>query len=432
MNREESPEVVRLDYGESGLDFRIPAAARGRTEVVRPRFSPPVADEEAEIVRALREPVAGPPLRERVPPGAEVAISICDGTRPQPRIPMLRALLEELPTPPERVTLLVATGTHRPPSAVELEAMLGSELLSACEVVCHDCRDDAALAPLPGGPAGVPVRLHLRFLDAPVRITTGFVEPHFFAGFSGGPKMVAPGLAALETILALHDGPRIAHPRAVFGVTEGNPVHDPVREIAAAAGVTFGLEVLLDGEKRITGAFGGDLPAEHAAACARSRREAMQPVEGLFEVVVTTNSGHPLDQNLYQAVKGMSAAARIVAPGGLILAAAECRGGVPAGGAYARALSAGASAAEVARQLAAAPERRPDDWQVQVHCRILERARVGLRSALPDETVRAAHLEPVADLAAAAAGELARRGAGARLALLPHGPITIPYRNGAS
>lgn len=438
MNREEppEPEAVRLDYGEAGLDFRIPAAARGRTEIVRPRFSPPVPDEEAEIVRALRQPVAGPPLRERVPPGAEVAISICDGTRPQPRIPMLRALLEEMPTPPERVTLLVATGTHRPPSAPELEAMLGSELLSACEVVSHDCRDDSELAPLPGGPvgvpAGVPVRLQRRFLAAPVRITTGFVEPHFFAGFSGGPKMVAPGLAALETILALHDGPRIAHPRAVFGVTEGNPIHDPVREIAAAAGVTFGIEVLLDGEKRITCAFGGDLPAEHAAACARSRREAMQRVEGSFEVVVTTNSGFPLDQNLYQAVKGMSAAARIVAPGGLILAAAECRDGVPAGGAYAEALSAGASAAEVARQLAAAPERRPDDWQVQVHCRILEQARVGIRSALPDETVRAAHLEPVADLAAAAAGELARRGAGARLALLPHGPITIPYRNGAS
>ena len=430
MERVGMPETVRLDYGETGLDFEIPAAARGRTRVVRPRFSPPVADEEAEIVRALRQPVAGPPLRERVPEGAEVAVSVCDGTRPQPRIPMLRALLEELPTPPERVTLLVATGTHRPPSEAELEAMFGSELLAACEVVSHDCRDDSELAPLAGGPPGVPVRLHRRFLAAPVRITTGFVEPHFFAGFSGGPKMVAPGLAALETILTLHDGPRIAHPRAVFGVTEGNPIHDEVRAIAAAAGVTFGLEVLLDGDKRITSAFGGDLAAEHPAACARSKREAMQPVDGAFEVVVTTNSGFPLDQNLYQAVKGMSAAARIVAPEGLILAAAECRDGVPGGGAYAKALFAGASAAEVARQLAAAPERRPDDWQVQVHCRILEQARVGLRSALPDETARAAHLEPVEDLSAAAAEELARRGPGARLAVLPHGPVTIPYRAG--
>ena len=418
-----APASVRLDYGETGLDFEVPAGARATAEIVRPQFPAPVADPEAEIVRALREPVAGPPLRERVPPGAEVAISICDGTRPQPRIPMLRAILEEIPTPPERVSLLVATGTHRAPSPAELEAMLGGELLAACEVVSHDCRDEAELALLAGGP----VRLNRRFLDADLRITTGFVEPHFFAGFSGGPKMVAPGLAALDTILVLHDEPRIAHPNAVFGVTGGNPIHDDVRAIADRAGVAFGLEVLLDGEKRITAAFGGDLAEEHAAACERSRREAMQPVAGAFEVVVTTNSGFPLDQNLYQAVKGLSAAARITAPGGRILAAAECREGVPDDGAYARALFAGDSAEAVRRALAAAPERRPDDWQVQVHCRILEQASVGLFSSLPAATVRRAHLEPVADLSEACRSELARRGPDARLAVLPHGPVTIPY-----
>lgn len=426
-SRRAAPAGVRLDYGETGLDLEVPAGARENAEIVRPRFPAPVADPEAEIVRALREPVAGPPLRERVPPGAEVAISICDGTRPQPRIPMLRAILEEIPTPPERVSLLVATGTHRAPSPAELEAMLGGELLAACEVVSHDCRDEAELAPLAGGPPGVPVRLNRRFLDADLRITTGFVEPHFFAGFSGGPKMVAPGLAALDTILVLHDEPRIAHPNAVFGVTVGNPIHDDVRAIADRAGVAFGLEVLLDGEKRITAAFGGDLAEEHAAACERSRREAMQPVEGAFEVVVTTNSGFPLDQNLYQAVKGLSAAARITAPGGRILAAAECREGVPDDGAYARALFAGDSAEAVRRALAAAPERRPDDWQVQVHCRVLEQASVGLFSSLPAATVRRAHLEPVADLSEACRSELARRGPDARLAVLPHGPVTIPY-----
>ena len=415
---------LRLDYGERGLDFEVPAGA----SIIRPRFSPPLPDPEAAIAAALRDPVAGPPLAERVPPGAEVAISVCDPTRPQPRIPMLRAILEQIPTPPERVSLLVATGTHRAPSPAEIEAMFGSELLSRCEVVVHDCRDAAGLVALPDTPGGVPVQLNRRFLEAEVRITTGFVEPHFFAGFSGGPKMVAPGLAGLETILALHDGPRIAHENSVFGSTEGNPIHDEVREIAGRAGVTLGLEVLLDGEKRVTAAFAGDLAAEHAAACARSRVEAMRPIPGEFEVVLTTTSGYPLDQNLYQAVKGMSAAARIVRDGGAILAAAECRGGVPDDGAYARALFAGSSPSAVAAALAAAPARRPDDWQVQVHCRILERAAVSLHSSLPDETVRRAHLRPVGDLAAACREELAARGPGARLAVLPHGPITIPYR----
>ena len=418
---------IPLDYGETGLDLALPAAAEKRTTVIRPRFPAPVPSAEEAIRRALRTPDAGPPLAERVPPGATVAISVCDPTRAQPRIPMLRAILDEIPTPPERVTLLVATGTHRPATRAELEAMFGSELLSACEVVNHGCRDDGELTRLPDTENGVPVLLNRRFLEADVRITTGFVEPHFFAGFSGGPKMVAPGLAGLETILVLHDEARIGHPNAVFGITEGNPVHDDVRAIARQVGVDFGLDVLLDGDKRITGVFGGDLLEEHAMACRRSHREAMCPVERPFEVVVATNSGYPLDQNLYQAVKGMSAAERIVAAGGTILCAAECRDGIPDEGAYARALRAGASLAEVRDALAAAPVRRPDDWQIQVHCRILEHARVGLRSSLPADTVRAAHLEPVPDLSPACRDALEAAGAEARLAVLPHGPVTIPY-----
>ena len=229
--------------------------------------------------------------------------------------------------------------------------------------------------------------LNRRFLEADVRMTTGFVEPHFFAGFSGGPKMVAPGLAGMETILVLHDEARIGHPSAVFGITEGNPVHDDVRAIVRQVGVDFGLDVLLDGDKRITGVFGGDLLDEHALACVRSHEEAMCPVDQPFEVVVATNSGYPLDQNLYQAVKGMSAAERIVGTGGAIFCAAECRDGIPDEGAYARALRAGGTLAEVRATLAAAPVRRPDDWQIQVHCRILERASVGLHSSLTEETV---------------------------------------------
>ncbi|MYF76809.1 MAG: nickel-dependent lactate racemase, partial [Acidobacteria bacterium] len=341
--------------------------------------------------------------------------------------PMLRAILEEIPTPPERVTLLVATGTHRPATPAELEAMFGSELLSACEVVNHRCQDAAELVRLPDTANGVPVLLNRRFLEANVRITTGFVEPHFFAGFSGGPKMVAPGLAGMETILVLHDEARIGHPSAVFGITEGNPVHDDVRAIARQVGVDFGLDVLLDGDKRITGVFGGDLLEEHARACLRSHEEAMCPVDRPFEVVVATNSGYPLDQNLYQAVKGMSAAERIVGTGGTIFCAAECRDGIPDEGAYARALRAGGTLAEVRATLAAARVRRPDDWQIQVHCRILERASVGLYSSLAEETVRAAHLEPVQDLSLACREALGSAGEAARLAVLPHGPVTIPY-----
>ena len=152
--------------------------------------------------------------------------------------------------------------------------------------------------------------LHREWVEADIRITTGFVEPHFFAGFSGGPKMVAPGLAGIDTTMRLHDAEHVGHPEATWGVTEGNPIHDDVREIARMSGVSFAFDVTLNGDKEITGAFAGDLFAEHARACESSKREAMREVESLFDVVLTTNSGFPLDQNLYQAVKGMSAAAR--------------------------------------------------------------------------------------------------------------------------
>ena len=201
----------------------------------------------------------------------------------------------------------------------------------------------------------VPVFLAREWVDADVRITTGFVEPHFFAGFSGGPKMVAPGLAGLATALELHNARRIGDPRATWGIIEGNPVHDAVRAIATATGVDFALDVLLDDQQQITRAFAGEILAMHAAACSEARREAMQAVPRPFDIVITTNSGYPLDQNLYQAVKGMSAAAEVVRPGGTIICAAECRDGLPDHGSYGRMLHEGRSAADAAgphRQLA--------------------------------------------------------------------------------
>ena len=237
--------------------------------------------------------------------------------------------------PRSDITIFIATGTHRSNTDAELERMLGRDILASCRVVNHDSRDAATLAYVGRTSTGVPVHLNREFLQADIRITTGFVEPHFFAGFSGGPKMVAPGLAGLETVMTLHDAHRIGHPNATWGVTEGNPVHDDVREIA-----TDGRRALRrrrDAQSR---------PADHGGLCRRHPRAAprglplmrkTQPCAQCaqpFDVVLTTNSGYPLDQNLYQAVKGMSAAAKIVKPGGTIVCASECRDGLPSHGSY--------------------------------------------------------------------------------------------------
>ena len=418
--------TVRLAYGSTGLRVELPAAL---TTVVWPEHHPAVADVDGELRRALQAPVAGPRLRELVRPQDRVAVSICDITRAQPRRQMLEAVLDELDgvVPLDQLSVLIATGTHRANTPAELGEMLGADLLDRLQVSNHDCRDQTALTWV-GRIGDVPVWLSSRWVEADVKITTGFVEPHFFAGFSGGPKMVAPGLAGLETVLALHDARRIGSERATWGVIEGNPVHDDIRAIAAATGVDFAFDVVLNRDQQIVKAFSGELFAMHAEACSHARATAMRPVSRRFDIVVTTNSGYPLDQSLYQSVKGMSAAAEIVKPGGLIICAAECRDGFPSHGGFRAELASAPDLAALARRIEARPDTRPDQWQVQVLARMRARARIALYAdGLSDSEIREAHLEPTRDIAALVRAELAARGEGARVCVLPEGPQTIAY-----
>lgn len=421
---------VRLAYGETGLDVEVDERVATVVEPVHHEAAP---DQTAVMRAALRSPVAGPPLRERVRRGQTVAISACDGTRPQPRHLMIPAVLAELDgiVDLDDVVVLVATGTHRGNDEAELRRMFGDEVVDSVRIVNHDARDRESLAWVGTHGDGVPVWLNRQWVEADVRITTGFVEPHFFAGFSGGPKMVAPGLAALETVLVLHDAARIGDPRATWGVTHGNPVHDDVRAIAEATGVTFALDVVLNRDQDIVAAFGGDLLPMHAAATALAKRTAMRPVDAPFDVVVTTNSGYPLDQNLYQAVKGMSAAFQVVRPGGTIVCAAECRDGFPDHGSYRQVLASASSPQALFDAISARVETVPDQWQVQIQARIQSGSRVVMRTSfLSDADLATAHLEQTRDISDTVARALAAAGPDARVCLLPEGPQTIPYLRG--
>jgi len=417
---------VHLDYGTGGLDVQLPDE---RVTIIEPVFRPPTANPHAALIQALRAPVERPPLAEIVRGGRTVAISICDITRAQPRRAMLCALFEEMPkVRAEDVTILIATGTHRVNTAAELEAMVGADILRRYRVINHDSRDSSCLALAGTTTTGVPVYLNRAWLNADVRITTGFVEPHFFAGFSGGPKMVAPGLAGLDTVLVLHDARRIAHPNATWGVTEGNPIHDDVREIAKMTGVDFAVDVTLNRDQEITAVFAGDLFAEHRLACEAAKRDAMRAVDAPFDVVLTTNSGYPLDQNLYQAVKGMSAAAKVVKDGGTIVCAAECRDGLPAHGSYGQVLASQPTPAALLDMITAPGYSVPDQWQVQIQAQIQLKARVKIKTGgLDCAAVRSAHFDPIDDVAAAVTNAMRSAGGDATLCVLPHGPQTIPY-----
>jgi nickel-dependent lactate racemase len=417
---------VTLAYGRGSLDVELPEG----TQVVTPVPTPANADVRAELRRALREPVSGPPLRERVQRGQTVAISACDITRAQPRHLMLPAVLEELDgiVDLDDVVVLVATGTHRANTEAELRAMFGDAVVDSVRIVNHDSRAPDTHRFLGTFGDGVPVSLNELWVDADVRITTGFVEPHFFAGFSGGPKMVAPGLASLDTVLVLHDARRIGDPRATWGVTAGNPIHDDVRAIAEATGVTFAFDVILNQEQQVIEAFGGDILEMHAVAIERARAVAMAPVDDRFDVVVTSGSGFPLDQNLYQSVKGMSAASMVTGPGGMIVCAAECVDGYPDHGSYRDVLTSAPSPQALVDLISAREVTVPDQWQVQIQARIQSAHRVVMHTSyLSDEDLASAHLAQTDDIAATVAEQVRAVGAGARVCALPEGPQTIPY-----
>ena len=413
---------VRLAYGRDGLEVELPDE---RTTVIEPTFVPGLPDAEGAILTALRNPLGSPPLRQLVNANQRVAISVCDITRPMPSGTLLPLLLGELShVPPENITILIATGTHRINTSEELVAMLGEDVINNYRVLNHNGFDEDSLESIGSTESGIEVRLNRKWVESDIRIATGFVEPHFFAGFSGGPKMVAPGLAGFPTIMRLHDAAMIGHPNSRFAVTEGNPIHDAIREISRMSGVDFSVDVTINRDKHITSIYAGELFAVHASACAVARRLAMQPVDTSFDIVVTTNSGYPLDQNLYQAVKGMSAAAQVVREGGKIICAAECSEGIPEHGQYRHILASCDSPSELLEMIQQPGYERHDQWQAQIQAQIQMKADVLLKSDyLTPQQIAQAHLTPVESIEDA----ISDFGKDARICVLPEGPQTIPY-----
>jgi lactate racemase len=419
--------IVPLAYGRGRLPVELPDDA---TTVIEPAHRPGLPDEVAALDAALASPIGAPPLREWIRPGAKVVVLFTDITRATPNdrlIPWLLSRLESWGVARDQITLLNQLGTHRPNTRAELEVMLTPGVVANYKVVNHEPENAEACIQFGVTRQGVPARINRIAAEADVRILTGFIEPHFFAGFSGGPKALMPGVAHMETVMSNHGVHNISDPRATFGVCEGNPVWEELLAIATRVGPSFLLNVTLNDHRQITGVFAGDLEAAHRAGRDFAKVAAMQPVKAPFDVVVTTNSGYPLDQNLYQGIKGVSAAARILKEGGLIILAAECSEGVPPRSSYDQILREGGSPEEVLANLAHAPRSRPEQWQAQIQALIQRRARVLLYSGMDPATVRSVHLEPCTEIGCAVRSELARLGAGARVAVLPQGPLTIPY-----
>jgi nickel-dependent lactate racemase len=418
---------VELAYGHRGLTVELP----DHTHVVESRFAPGLPDEAEALRRALRNSIDSPPLADKVKPGDTVVIVHSDITRPTPNdrmLPVLLAELEDAGVARDDITLLNALGTHRPQTEAELRTMLGDAVVDKYRCLQHNAFDDSILVPLGKTKRGNPVRINRHYLDADVRILTGFIEPHFFAGFSGGPKGVLPALAGAESVLSNHGREMIGHPSATWGITAGNPIWEEMREVALMTEPTFLLNVTLNARRQITGVFAGEMLAAHQRGCDFVRQSAMVGVDAPYDIVITTNSGYPLDQNLYQTVKGMSAASRIVREGGAIILAGACQDGLPDHGRYAQLLVEGGSPQGVLDLLAQPGFGEQDQWQVQIQAQIQLRANVLVYSdGLTDAQIERALLTPCRDISAAVRQLQQRRGGAARICALPEGPQTVAY-----
>lgn len=417
-------QEVELLYGKSSIRISVPDEA----VVVEPHHLPGLADEKAAVQAALRAPIGTPPLKEMVAADATVAIVIADITRPTPSHKLVPWLMEELShVPKDNFVIINGLGSHRPNTREELIQMLGQEVVDTVRVINHEAFTPEELVHVGTNSYGSQVYLNKTYVEADFKIVTGFIEPHFFAGFSGGPKGINPGIVGISTIQDFHNAEMIGHPQSTWGILDGNIVQDAATQNCLMAKPDFMLNVTLNGAKEITGVFAGDVIEAHRVGCAFVKEHAMFPVEDFFDIVITTNAGYPLDQNLYQTVKGMSAAAQIVKPGGSIISVSECSDGLPSHGNFGPILRMRETPEELLAMIEDPSFSMFDQWEAQALAMIQLRAACYLHSRLPLEDVLAAKLQPADDLAAVLAALLDKYGPQARLAVLPLGPLVIPY-----
>ncbi|MHC4665906.1 MAG: nickel-dependent lactate racemase [Planctomycetota bacterium] len=418
---------VKLAYGKTHLDLSLPDDVR--VDIVEPKYVEGLANAREVLRSSLREPIGSKPLRELVRATDKVGIVFSDVTRPTPNHIILPVILDELGfVPGERIVLLNATGTHRPSTREELRRMLGGQVAERYRIVQNDAGDSESHELVGTTRSGNPIRIHREYLSCDVRILTGFIEPHFFAGFSGGPKGCVPGLADLETIFRNHSAEKIDDPRARWGMTYGNPPWEEALEGAQMGGPAFVVNVAMNRDKEITGVFAGDLEKAHAKGCAFVKETAMVSVDAAYDIVVASNSGYPADLSLYQSVKAMSAGYHVVKQGGSMVVAADCCDGIPEHGGFAQLLSSAASPEELLETVRSPGFRKRDMWQAQILALVRHRADVYFYSRnLTDEQVRNAFLIPCHDIDDTVTVLIDKYGLGARVCVLPDGPQAIPY-----
>jgi nickel-dependent lactate racemase len=420
---------IKLDYGRTGLDVSLPD-----DRVIGPlaiRSVPPLDNPERVLAESLAHPIGAPPLAELARGRKNACILVCDITRPVPNkliLPPILHALEQAGIARRDILILVATGLHRPNEGAELVEMLGPDIVASYRIENHRGKVLDEHDYLGTTPRGVPVYLDRRYVRSDLKITTGLIEPHLMAGYSGGRKVICPGIAALETVRVWHGPQFLEHPKADCGILDGNPVHEENTRIALLAGCDFIVNVCLDGERRITWLGAGDMIQAWQRGVRFIEEVVRVPVSEPADIVVTSSAGYPLDTTYYQCIKGLTGALPIVKRGGTIILAAS--------------LSEGLGSPEFQRLMQDNPDLHVfkqrilgkdyfvmDQWQLEELAKVLERCKVKVvTDGIPAEVLRQrCYVEAAASVEQAVTDSLAEYGPAARIAVIPKGPYVLPY-----
>jgi len=418
---------IRLKYGEKGLDLDYPATANF-VGVLFPDEAEVLSVPEDAVQQSLLRPIESKPLKELGRDKSDAVIVISDITRPVPNallLPIIIQHLEEAGIPSDKITILIATGIHRPNEGQELERLVGKEIASSYRIINHFSKnqDDMALVGHIGD--GVPALVNKNYLEADLKILTGFIEPHMWAGFSGGRKSILPGISSIKTLEFMHGPEMVAHPQTRYGVLKGNPFHEAGLAIMEQAGADFIVNVTLDTSKNITGVFAGHPVKAHLEGVEFLSRHCVRTLDEPLDFVVTTNAGAPLDCNLYQTAKGISGVAGATREGGVILIATECLEGF--GSEEYRAVFEHATTPQVfIEKLMKKDFFLPDQWCAQETYQVMLKNEIWVHTqGIDADTLRRFHFRPVKNISEAITELLDRFGQDARWAIVPDGPLLI-------
>ena len=409
---------ITLDYGRTGLEVELPDDRVVGPLAIRP--AEPLASPHEAVAHALRNPIGSRPLAEIARGRTNACILVCDLTRPVPNrviLPPLLRTLEQQGIARRDILIVIATGLHRPNEGRELHEMLGPDIVANYRIENHHGKVQEEHDFLGVTPNGVPVWLDSRYLRADLKITTGLIEPHLMAGYSGGRKVICPGIAGLETVKVWH-GPRfLEHPRADCGIVEGNPVHEENTRIALMAGCDFIVNVCLDGERRVTWVGAGDMIQAWQEGVRFIEGIVKVPVPEPLDIVVTSCAGYPLDLTWYQAIKGLTGALPIVKQGGTIIMAASLSEGLGSED-FQRLMAENQDLKAFKQRILGKDYFVMDQWQLEELAKVVERCRVKVVSdGLPPEMLRRCHVQPAATVEQAVAESLAEYGPNAKLAV---------------